>query len=113
MFDYMFYRISKKGKEKEEKKKRKQGFRIIRARRLMQAISKELQLSVGSRCPEKYIINAIIKIRGIDNKKESTTTKIWYNRLRRLDYIRHCSYNMVKVIDTGASWFDKDWSELT
>ena len=102
----------KKRKDDDEKKQRRTGLRVMRTRRLMQAICSKLNLTIGDRIPQKYIQDAIIEIRGIDHKRESTTTKIWYNRLRRLDYIRNVTYNMVKVIDTGESWFDKDWSDL-
>ena len=111
MFDFMLY-PHRKRKEDDEKKQRQQGFRIMRTRRLMQAITSRLELTVGDRIPEKYIIDAIIQIRGIDHKRESTTTKIWLNRLLRLGYIHKYSYNMVWVIDTGESWFDNDWSEI-
>ena len=72
----------------------------------MWSISKQFKLDRDSKCPEKYILDAIYVIRQLDDK-DSKAARMWINRLKRFDFIRMCDYNMCKVMDTG-----QDWSEL-
>jgi hypothetical protein len=103
--DFVFYLGKKrKAEEKENKKKLHTTKIIIRTRRLMWSISKQFKLDRGSKCSEKYILDAIVKIRKLD-KYDSKTARMWINRLKRFDFIR--MYNVCKVMDTG-----QDWSEL-
>ena len=105
--DFVFYIGKKRKAETEELKKKKHTTKIIiRTRRLMWSISKRYKLDRGSKCPEKYIIDAIYDVRQLD-KHDMKTVRMWINRLKRFDFIRTCNYNMCKVIDTG-----QDWSEL-
>lgn len=105
--DFVFYLGKKRKAEAEQDKKNKRTTKvIIRTRRLMYSISKQFKLDRGSRYPQKYILDAIYQIRDLD-KYDSKTARMWFNRLKRFDFIRMCDYNIVKVMDTGI-----DWSEL-
>lgn len=85
---------------------------IRRTRELMQMIIKNIswdkgmEINRGSGLPDKFVRDAIIKIRNLDPRDPRTASK-WISRLVDHDFIRRKSYNIWEVLDTG-----QDWNEL-
>jgi hypothetical protein len=86
---------------------------IMKTRELMQKIRKVvfwegIEINRGIGLPEKYLMEAIIKVKNLSNNpRDRRTPYKWIRKLIEYEFIRKSSYNMYEILDTG-----QDWSEL-